>query len=265
MGLEKSFTHDSRPDKSATYHLWDRFAPHAWWVADSHIPFASLLSRCAPQIVIWTGYAGRLIIRKGFSNPTGLYRQDYYNLARLLIILLCLLLFHNRMLIQKIQKWWIENPSLLTCVKTIQNSTYGVTLVCFYTCEISVYFSIHHFWSHWITTILHSKSIVDGPILHSKSVLDRSILHCKAKVCVFSKIYYGKIINIPYRNVYQRTWKLVDCKIYNSSTRGKSIQNQSTTPFGRCGLTFDWFTTREIVIDFAIHQLLGPLITPMFN
>ena len=73
--------------------------------------------------------------------------------------------------------------------------------------------------------------------------------------------YDGKIINIPYRNVYQRTWKLVDCKIYNSSTRGKSIQNQSTTPFGRCGLTLDWFTTCEIVIDFAIHQLLGPLIS----
>jgi hypothetical protein len=24
------------------------------------------------------------------------------------------------MLIQRLQKWWIENPSLLTCVKTIQ-------------------------------------------------------------------------------------------------------------------------------------------------
>ena len=80
---------------------------------------------------------------------------------------------------------------------------------------------------------------------------------------VFLVEYDGKIINIPYRNVYQRTWKLVDCKIYNSSTRGKSIQNQSTTPFGRCGLTLDWFTTREIVIDFAIHQLLGPLISTM--
>ena len=57
---------------------------------------------------------------------------------------------------------------------------------------------------------------------------------------------------------------MVDCKIYNSSTRGKSIQNQSTTPFGRCGLTLDWFTTREIVIDFAIHQLLGPLISTIF-
>jgi len=78
---------------------------------------------------------------------------------------------------------------------------------------------------------------------------------------VFLAKYDDKIINIPYRNVYQRTWKLVDCKIYNSSTRGKSIQNQSTTPFGRCGLTLDWFTTREIVIDFAIHQLSGPLIS----
>ena len=37
--------------------------------------------------------------------------------------------------------------------------------------------------------------------------------------------------------------------------------NQSTTPFGCCGLSLDWFTTHEIVIDFAIHQLLGPLIS----
>ena len=35
----------------------------------------------------------------------------------------------------------------------------------------------------------------------------------------------------------------------------------SRQQFGRCGLTLDWFTTREIVIDFAIHQLLGPLIS----
>ena len=69
----------SRPDESATYHLWDRFAPHSWCVADSHIPFASLLSRSAPQFVIWRGYAGRLIIPKGFSNPPGLYRQDYHS------------------------------------------------------------------------------------------------------------------------------------------------------------------------------------------
>ena len=35
--------------------------------------------------------------------------------------------------------------------------------------------------------------------------LGGSTLHCEAKVCVFSKIYDGKIINIPYRNVHQRT------------------------------------------------------------
>ena len=122
-------------------------------------------------------------------------------------------------------------------------------------------FTIIDFTIYTQLFLVKLKSVVDGPILHSKSVVDGSILHCKAKVCVFSKIYYGKIVNIPYRNVYQRTWKLVDCKIYNSSTRGKSIQNQSTTPFGRCGLTLDWFTTREIVIDFAIHQLSGPLIS----
>ena len=105
------------------------------------------------------------------------------------------------------------------------------------------------------------KSVVDRPILHSKSIVDRSILHCKAKACVFSKKNGGNIINIPHRNVYQRTWKLVDWKIYNSSTRGKLIQNQPTTPFCRCRLTLDWFTTREIAIDFAIHQLSGPLIS----
>ena len=79
MGLENPFGMISWPDESTTYHLWDRFAPHSWCVADSHIPFASLLSHSAPQVVIWRGYAGRLIIPKGFSNPTVLYRQDYYN------------------------------------------------------------------------------------------------------------------------------------------------------------------------------------------
>ena len=49
-----------------------------------------------------------------------------------------------RMLIQKLQKWWIENPSLLTCVKTIQNSVYGVVLYCFYMHEISLDFSMQH-------------------------------------------------------------------------------------------------------------------------
>ena len=58
----------------------------------------------------------------------------------------------------------------------------------------------------------------------------------------------------------QRTWKLVDCKIYNDLTSGKSIQSQSTTTEGSCGLILDWFTTSWGVIDFAIHQLSGPLI-----
>ena len=57
------------------------------------------------------------------------------------------------------------------------------------------------------------KIVVDKPILHSKSIVDLVV-------------YDGKIINKPFRNVYQ---KLVDCKIYNSSTRDKSIQSQSTT------------------------------------
>ena len=53
--------------------------------------------------------------------------------------------YHTRMLIQRLQKWWIENPSLLTCVKTIQNSAYGIILDCFYTREIGLDLSIHHF------------------------------------------------------------------------------------------------------------------------
>ena len=71
-----NWNHIRWPDKSATCHSWYRFAPHSWCVADSHIPFASLLSRYAPQVVIWRGYAGRIIIPKGFSNPPALYRQD---------------------------------------------------------------------------------------------------------------------------------------------------------------------------------------------
>ena len=77
--MENPFGMMSRPDKSATYHSWGRFAPHSWCVADFHIPFASLLSRYAPQVVIWRGFAGQLIIPKGFSNTPALYRQDYYN------------------------------------------------------------------------------------------------------------------------------------------------------------------------------------------
>ena len=57
------------------------------------------------------------------------------------------------MLIQRLQKWWIENSSLLTCVKTIQNFAYCIILDCFYMREIGLDFSIHNFWSHWITTV----------------------------------------------------------------------------------------------------------------
>ena len=47
----------------------------------------------------------------------------------------------------------IKNQSLLTCVKTIQNSAYVIVLDCFYMREIGSDFSIYQFWSHWITTI----------------------------------------------------------------------------------------------------------------
>ena len=45
------------------------------------------------------------------------------------------------------------------------------------------------------------KRVVDGPILHSKRVVDGSILHSKAKVCIFSKIYDGRIINIYHKGM----------------------------------------------------------------
>ena len=48
----------------------------------------------------------------------------------------------------------------------------------------------------------------------------------KQKFVFLVKMYDGKIINIPYRNVYQRTWKLVDYKIYNDLMSGKSIQSK---------------------------------------
>ena len=57
--IGKSCTHDSRPDKSAIYHSWGRFAPHSWCIADFRIPFSSLLTRCARQVVIRRGFAGR--------------------------------------------------------------------------------------------------------------------------------------------------------------------------------------------------------------
>ena len=57
----------------------------------------------------------------------------------------CLLLYHTRMVIQKLQKCWIENPILLTCVKTIQNSAYAVVLDCFYMREIGLDFQSNIF------------------------------------------------------------------------------------------------------------------------
>ena len=42
----------------------------------------------------------------------------------------------------------------LTRVKTIQYDSMSRVLGCFYTLEIGLDFSIHHFSSHWITTII---------------------------------------------------------------------------------------------------------------
>ena len=80
-------------------------------------------------------------------------RHRLSNPAENCITLFITLSLHIGMLIQRLKNCWIENPSLLTFVRTIQNSTYSVILDCFYTREIDLYFWIHHFWSHGITTI----------------------------------------------------------------------------------------------------------------
>ena len=66
-------------------------------------------------------------------------RSGVCNLVWLIILLLCLSLYHVGMLIQRLKKCWIENPSL-TCVKTIQNSVYGIILDCFNMREIGLDF-----------------------------------------------------------------------------------------------------------------------------
>ena len=92
---------------------------------------------------------------------------------------------------------------MIGLILPIKDTNFGVLLVipAWYINK----FTIIDFTIYTQLFLVKLKSVVDGPILHSKSVVDGSILHCKAKVCVFSKIYDGKIINIPYRNVYQRT------------------------------------------------------------
>ena len=57
------------------------------------------------------------------------------------------------LLIQRHKKCWIENPSLLTCVKLIQNSPHNIKLDCLNMRMIRFDFPIQHFWSHWITSI----------------------------------------------------------------------------------------------------------------
>ena len=97
-----------------------------------------------PEARSASGYIAQPLwsILSNIPMPGPLY---YHSPAQLITLLLCLLLYHTRMLIQRLQKWWIENPILLTCVKTIQNSAYSVILDSFYTREFGVDFSIHHF------------------------------------------------------------------------------------------------------------------------
>ena len=44
------------------------------------------------------------------------------------ILLLCLSLYYIGMPIKRLQKCWIENPSLLTCVKTLPMVSYWIVL-----------------------------------------------------------------------------------------------------------------------------------------
>ena len=81
------------------------------------------------------------------------------------------------MLIQRFQKQWIENPSLLTCVKTIQNSAYSVILDWFYMRDMGLDFSIQLFLSHWITTCLGFTSLQIPPLY-----IDWKLINIKVEI-----------------------------------------------------------------------------------
>ena len=93
-------------------------------------------------------------------------------------------LTHTRMLIQRLQNWRLDNPSLPTCVKTIQNSVYSFVLDCFYTQDRFGFFipawyinkfTIIDFTIYTWFFLVKLKIVVDGPILHSKCIVDRPI------------------------------------------------------------------------------------------
>ena len=111
------------------------------------------------------------------------------------------------MLIQIFQKWWIENSSLLTCVKTIQNSAYGVVLYCFYMREIGLDFSIQHYWSHYITTIFVGMRIA-GP----------------------NRRGFGVWTNIKGKLIYYRpTWQII-AKVLGKGRESISVKGRRGMP-----------------------------------
>ena len=47
-------------------------------------------------------------------------------------------------------------------ILTFHTIAYSVVLDCFYKCEIGVDFSIHCFWSHWITSLQYASRNARG-------------------------------------------------------------------------------------------------------
>ena len=90
--------------KKSYVHLQVFFWSFPFLIFWKGVPF--LLNMKTKSILVWHSAYG---ICARLSNP-----------AQLIILLFCLLPYDTRMLIQRIQKRWIENPRLLMCLKTIQ-------------------------------------------------------------------------------------------------------------------------------------------------
>ena len=73
---------------------------------------------------------------------------------------------HVGILIQRLKKCWIENPSLdPNLCKNHPKSPCGVMLDYFNMCELGSDFPIQHFWSYPITSVYH---ITHSSMRHSK-------------------------------------------------------------------------------------------------
>ena len=71
-------------------------------------------------------YSIKLLILVWHSNKRVVLDYPIY-IAWLISSLLCLSLYHTRMLIQRLQNWWIENPRHLT-IQTLPMVSYWIVV-----------------------------------------------------------------------------------------------------------------------------------------